>query len=103
MIQPAEALLHNILKTAEVQLDAARKMDVDTLTEATARRKDLLFELELERGHVIPSEDLNKLHEKLEKIDKRLMDVLKVVSDVCVVVNPPNSPTTYGSNGKIKE
>ena len=45
MIQPAEALLHNILKTAEFQLEAARKMDVDALTEATARRKDLLFEL----------------------------------------------------------
>ena len=102
MIQPAEALLHNILKVAEVQLEAARKMDVEKLTEATARRQDLLFELELENGHVVSTEELDKIREKLELVDRRLMNVLKVVSNVCEVVNPPRSPTTYGSNGRIK-
>ena len=102
MIQPAEALLHNILRIAETQLDAAKQMDVEKLTEATARRQDLLFELELESGHVVSSDELDKLREKLEMVDRRLLDVLKVVSNVCEVVNPPRSPTTYGSNGRIK-
>ena len=102
MIQPAEALLHNILKVAELQLEAAKKMDAELLSEATAKRQDLLFELELEQGHVVQTDDINILREKLEKVDKRLMDVLKIVSDVCQVVNPPKTPTTYGSNGRIK-
>ncbi len=103
MIQPAEALLHNILRIAEVQLAAARKMDAEALAEATSQRQDLIFELELERGHGVPSEEIDKLQEKLEKVDKRLMDVLKIVSDVCEVVNPPKSPEIYGSNGQIKD
>jgi len=103
MIQPAEALLHNMLKVAEVQLKAARKMDNDALTIATAQRQDLLFELELEKGHVIESAEVIILREKLEMVDKRLMDVLKVISNVCQVVSPPNMPTVYGSNGRIKD
>ena len=102
MIQPAEALLHNILKVAEIQLAAAKKMDAERLSEATAKRQDLLFELELEEGHVVESKDIDILLEKLEKVDKRLMDILKIVSDVCQVVNPPKSPTIYGANGRIK-
>jgi sialic acid synthase SpsE len=103
MIQPAEALLTNILKVAKVQLEAAKAMDHEKLTQATEQRQDLVFELELERGHVIESEEINILREKLERVDKRLMDVLKVISNVCQVVSPPKTPTVYGANGRIKD
>lgn len=102
MIQPAEALLHNMVLVAEEQLAAARKMDADALTEATNRRQDLLFELELEKGHIEPSEEIKTLQERLENIDKRLMDVLQIVSDTCQVLNPPKAPTVYTQKGKIK-
>lgn len=102
MIQPAEALLHNMVLIAEEQLAAARKMDAIALQEATAKRQDLLFELELEKGHVVASDEIHALQEKLENIDKRLMDVLQIVSDTCKVLNPPKAPTTYTPKGRIK-
>ena len=102
MIQPAEALLHNLLLVAEEQLRAAKKMDAYALQEATAKRQDLLFELELEKGHVVKSEEILALQEKLENIDNRLMDVLRIVSDTCQVLNPPKAPTTYTHKGTIK-
>jgi hypothetical protein len=43
---------------AEEQLRAAKKMDALALSEATAKRQDLLFELELEKGHVMPSDEI---------------------------------------------
>lgn len=102
MIQPAEALLHNMILIAEEQLRAAKKMDASALSEATAKRQDLLFELELEKGHVMPSDEITALQEKLKSIDKRLMDVLEIVSDTCKVLNPPKAPTTYTQKGRIK-
>ena len=102
MIQPAEALLHNMVLIAEEQLKAARKMDAEALQEATAQRQDLLFELELEIGQVVQTEEISALQEKLEKIDKRLMDVLEVISDTCQVLNPPKAPTVYTDKGKIR-
>ena len=102
MIQAAEALLHNMVLVAEEQLRAAKKMDAFALQEATAKRQDLLFELELEKGQVVPSEEITALQEKLENIDKRLMDVLQIVSDTCKVLNPPKAPTTYTQKGRIK-
>jgi hypothetical protein len=102
MIQPAEALLHHMVAIAEEQLVAAKKMDAYALENATSRRQDLVFELELERGHIVPSEEITELQEKLENIDKRLMDVLQIVSDACQVLNPPKAPTTYTEKGRIK-
>ena len=72
MIQAAEALLHNMVLVAEEQLRAAKKMDAFALQEATAKRQDLLFELELEKGQVVPSEEITVLQEKLENIEYNL-------------------------------
>ena len=44
-------LLEHLLETIHVQLEHAKKMDAEKLKEATNRRQDLLFQLELEIIH----------------------------------------------------
>ena len=99
--QPAEALLRNLVETAKEQLAAAKEMDTERLVQATAFRKDLLFELELERGYVEETETLTTLKRELEELDQRLMGVLEVISVVCGVVLPDQKPEVYTSSGSL--
>jgi len=100
-MQAAENLLKHLVQTIEVQLDAAKKLDAERLQVATEKRQDLLFELELEQGRVQRTEEIIFLLQQVEELDKRLMDVLEIVSDACKSVNPSKSPTTYDNTGKL--
>jgi len=99
--QPAEFLLENLLETAYLQLEYAKKMDADRLSEATNRRQDLLFQLDLEVPHTIKTEYLVELQIELAQVDERLMAVLEVVNDACRIANPSKSPDTYTAKGRI--
>ena len=100
--QPAEYLLEHLLETIHIQLEYAKKMDADRLKEATDRRQDLLFQLELEIIHAQKTEYLVELQQKLPKeSDDRLMAVLEVVNEACRIANPSKTPETYTAKGTI--
>ena len=99
--QPAEYLLEHLLETIHVQLEHAKKMDAEKLKEATNRRQDLLFQLELEIIHAQRTEYLVELQQEIEKVDDRLMAVLEVINEACRIANPSKTPETYTSKGTI--
>lgn len=99
--QPAEYLLEHLLETINLQLEYAKKMDADKLKDATNRRQDLLFQLELEVVQTERTDYLVELQQEIEKMDDRLMAVLEVVNDACKIANPSKSPETYTSKGTI--
>lgn len=99
--QPAEYLLEHLLETIHIQLEFAKKMDAQKLKEATDRRQDLLFQLELEIINAQRTDYLVELQQKISKIDDRLMAVLEVVNEACRIANPSKTPETYTSKGTI--
>ena len=99
--QPAEYLLEHLLETIYIQLEYAKKMDAEKLKEATSRRQDLLFQLELEIVHAQRTEYLVELQQEVVKVDDRLMAVLEVVNEACRIVNPSKTPETYTAKGTI--
>ena len=99
--QPAEYLLEHLLETIYIQLEYAKKMDADRLKEATDRRQDLLFQLELEIIHAQKTEYLVELQQEITKVDDRLMAVLEVVNEACRIANPSKTPETYTVKGTI--
>lgn len=99
--QPAEHLLEHLLETIHIQLKYAKKMDAEGLKEATGRRQDLLFQLELEVVHAERTEYLVELQQEVTKIDDRLMAVLEVVNEACRIANPSKTPETYTAKGTI--
>ena len=98
----AEQLVAEILTTAQEQLQAAKKFDVIALGDATARRQDLLFELEIEFDKIQKNPDLQERIRELEELDRRLKEVLSTVSHVCEQVRPRKAPSIYGSNGRLR-
>lgn len=99
--QPAEYLLEHLLETVYNQLSCAKNMDADGLQEATYRRQDLLFQLDLEVPHTQKTDYLDKIQKEIATMDERLMAVLEVVNDACRIANPSKSPDTYTSKGTI--
>ena len=99
--QPAEYLLEHLLETIYIQLEYAKKMDAERLKEATDRRQDLLFQLELEIVHAEKTDHLVELQQEIAKVDDRLMAVLEVVNEACRIANPSKTPETYTAKGTI--
>ena len=99
--QPSEYLLEHLLETIQVQLEYAKKMDADKLKEATNRRQDLLFQLELEIINAQKTDYLIELQRKITQVDERLMAVLEVINEACRIANPSKTPETYTSKGTI--
>ena len=86
--QPAEYLLEHLLETIHIQLEYAKKMDADRLKEATDRRQDLLFQLELRNHSRTEDRVFGRTAARNVKIDDRLMAVLEVVNEACRIANP---------------
>jgi len=99
--QPAAYLLEHLLETAYLQLEHAKKMDAEKLKEATHRRQDLLFQLDLEAPHTKPTAYLKELQTEIAKVDERLMAVLELVNNACQIANPSKTPETYTAKGTI--
>jgi SpoVK/Ycf46/Vps4 family AAA+-type ATPase len=75
---------------------------VIALGDATARRQDLLFELEVEFDKLAESESLKEKVKEIYELDRRLKEVLSTVSHVCEQVRPRKTPAIYGSNGRLR-
>ena len=106
MYRPLVDLIEDSIACAEVQLDAARRLDSGRLREATQRRQDLLFEIEAGGRDRLESEtddEVIELAEELRALDRRLDRVLSSgVSVLRKVVDAGRTPETYGSNGRIR-
>ena len=99
------SVLTDTLEAAQLQLQAARQLNSDRLAEATASRQDLQFELELMRDEASwrVDEEIGDIVRELRATDQRLMSVLGAANSVFRKVLQPESPTTYGASGKIRE
>ena len=103
-MNPVEHLLASMIEAAEEQIEAARKLDPISLELATARRQDMLFELELEReNNNINVTDLAKEQlGKLEQLDGRLMALLETVSLAAQRAGVGKTTPVYGSDGRVQ-
>jgi len=100
----AEYLLRRMIEVAEEQVNAAKKIDIKTLQDATERRQDLLFQLEIERESqdIHPTAILQELSSELQAIDERLMAILGTLSNAAYEAGISRRVTTYSSTGEIK-
>jgi hypothetical protein len=105
------AIIEALAGVVERQLEAARTLDADTLSEATAQRQDLLFHLRLatqearlanagERLALDPEAQLNL--RRISALDRRLQIVLETVTDTLGSVLNRGGSDTYGLNGRIR-
>ena len=99
-----EYLLRRMIEVAEEQVNAAKKIDIKTLQDATERRQDLLFQLEIEREsqEIDPTPILQELSSELQAIDERLMAVLGTLSNAAYEAGISRRVTTYSNTGEIK-
>ena len=103
-MNPAEQLLTLIIDTVEEQIIAVRSMDIERLKEMTARRQDLVFELDLEhRNNTIrPTVYLKELAEKLEQQDVRFMAILETVANATKMAGVGKRVAVYGADGHVQ-
>jgi hypothetical protein len=105
------AIISELARVVEIQLEAARSLDAGGLNEATARRQDLLFHLRLatqeakeanagERLVLDPEAQLEL--RRIAALDKRLRIVLDTVTTSLGTVLNRGKTDTYGLNGRIK-
>ena len=94
-------LLESLLETIETQIEAAKKLDTTRLSEATERRQDLLFELEVERNnrYLEPTEELLDLKEQIDIADQRLLSILETVVKITDSMNGKES--FYSTKGNL--
>lgn len=106
MYRPLVDLIEDSIACAEVQLDAARRLDAARLREATERRQDLLFEIEAEgadRLRAETDEEVIELVQELRALDRRLERVLSSgVSVLRRAADAGRRAATYAPNGRIR-
>lgn len=106
MYRPLVDLLEDSIACAEVQLEAARSLDTEQLSLATARRQDLLFEMEAEGAPRLLAEmddEAQALAFELRALDARLERILQSGIRVFQGLNTGgDAPPVYSSNGRIR-
>jgi hypothetical protein len=98
-------VLTETLEAARTQLTAARKLDAESLADATECRQDLQFELELlvaEEAQKL-DEEISDLVRTLQETDLRLMRILGAANAVFDDVLYVEAPATYGASGRMRE
>ena len=103
-MNPAERLLERLIKVAQQQIEVAKQLDPVRLEELTGERRDLLFELELEKenNNINVSPKLKELKEKLDVLDNRLIVILATVNKAMEGLKTSEAIKTYGANGRMK-
>ena len=105
MFDPLVNMLKELLSTVEEQIVAAKKLDVELLAEATERRQDLLFELEVERANRIieVSDDALDLKDQIDLADERLLAILETVVNITKAASGDLDKQTYSKKGNIEK
>ncbi len=106
MYRPLVDLIEDSIACAEVQLDAARRLDGARLQDATRRRQDLLFEIEaegIERLQAETDDEVRELIAELRDLDRRLTRVLESGARVLNDLGPSRPPqAVYAPNGRMR-
>jgi len=98
--------LQESVEVAEAQLAAARSLDAEALRLATARRQDLVFELERysdDEMKAAATEETRDLALDLAELDQRLGRILAAALDTFERLQPPQSSRTYAPDGRMRE
>lgn len=105
MTRDLATILEASIELAELQLDAARSLDPEALQEATARRQDLVFELERFTDAELKSagnDETRDLAIELAELDHRLSRILGAALDTFERLLPDQKPATYAPDGRIR-
>ena len=105
MYDPLMNMLQELLSIVEEQIEAAKSLDVELLADATERRQDLLFELEVERSNRIidVSDEALDLKDQIDLADERLLAILETVVNITKAANGELDPQTYSKKGSIEK
>ncbi|MEC7946594.1 MAG: hypothetical protein VX265_03440 [Myxococcota bacterium] len=99
------SILQASIELAEIQLEAARSLDAEGLREATARRQDLVFELErytdddLKRS---ATDGTREMAVDLAELDHRLGRILGAALGTFDRLLPEQKASTYAADGRIR-
>jgi hypothetical protein len=107
MARSLETVLEESIELAEIQLEAARTLDRESLQDATAKRQDLLFELELFDEDALSGsldDETRLLAIELGELDHRLGSILGAALDTFDRMAPQNrtGAGTYSADGRIR-
>jgi hypothetical protein len=96
-------LLTDSLALAEAQLEAARTLDIDALTESSEARQAILLELEqVDPNQVRSDPELEELVLQNQEIDERLMVVLEGATAAFRAVTAGDGPSVYNASGQLR-
>ena len=104
MDRPLLAIFSDMIEVSQRQLSAAKSLDGKALSMATARRQDLLFELEVARSEGIDeiSDDAVEIARTLRRIDERLLNILESASLTFRSLLQRGSAPTYSADGRLQ-
>lgn len=107
MVRSPEDILADLVAVAELQLQAATSLNSEALSDATAARQDLLFELQLlsgdERQRAAASPEVRDLIAQLDELDGRSAAVLDLGLDVLYGLRSDRDVSaTYRPDGRYK-
>ncbi|MCP4810560.1 MAG: hypothetical protein GY913_32890 [Proteobacteria bacterium] len=97
-------LVHELIRLTELQVEAARNLDGDRLTQLNGQRADRTFELHVQLQEGIADDERDALAEQvgvLRAMEIRLEKVAGAVSDVLDAARPPRRVATYGRRGRM--
>lgn len=98
------ALVQELIRITEQQLDAARALDGAALGELNGQRADRTFELHVQLQDGISDEERPELATRfaeLRALEIRLERVAGTVANVLDTARPPKRVATYGRRGRI--
>ena len=102
-MRPIDEVLRDCIAIAAEQIEAARTLDVPALDDATALRKDLLFELDVATKNATPlSGEADELAHELRELDARLERLLTAGLTTIENIRSQREVPVYTHEGRIK-
>lgn len=101
----ARLVFEELLRVAEAQLEAAKRLDGATLGSLTEERRRLQEELDISALRATEGEEreeVRRMAARLQSVDKRTMAVGQNVLQVVSSLLPDTPPTTYGRRGQLR-
>lgn len=102
---PRVAALAEVVRLAERQLDAARRVDAVALQRATEARKKAQERLDFPGLRRLPPKDLaivRDLAAKLQALDARILTCGQTVLEVIAGMFPDGAPPAYSRRGELR-
>jgi hypothetical protein len=102
-LRTLDEVLRDCIAIAAEQIEAARTLDIAGLDEATALRKDLLFELDVATKNTTSlSSEAEELAHELRELDARLERLLTAGLTTIENIRSQREVPVYTHEGRIK-